>query len=348
MLAMILLTGLSSLAQDFQDAMRSLPEDPAKEFARPLTDAFGADINTGWLSNAPSATILGFDFRIGLVAMGAFIDKDAEVFVLLDLFFPLTDSQASMVAQSIQGITNEERNEIKDQLTNPENPLRLKSSTVGPTFFGSKDDYVVVSIPDQEINVGGNTYNIPAQDLPLEQVRGILQDPGIFPLLAPQLSIGTLYGTQATFRYIPKTRFIDELGKVEYIAGGLQHNPLVWFANPLPIDFSVVFFYQQITIEDMAKVKSTAFGLNVSKTLGGFIAGFTPYAGFLIEETKMDINYEYEIIPGNPLVFDFEIEGANKNRFIMGFGLTLLGLNIFADYNFSSVNTLNLSVMYGF
>jgi hypothetical protein len=70
MLAMILLTGLSSLAQDFQDAMRSLPEDPAKEFARPLTDAFGADINTGWLSNAPSATILGFDFRIGLVAMG--------------------------------------------------------------------------------------------------------------------------------------------------------------------------------------------------------------------------------------------------------------------------------------
>jgi len=83
----ILMTGRIN-AQNLESTLQSLAGDPAKEFVRPLADAFGADINTGWLSNAPSATRLGLDFRIGVVAMGAFIDKDAEIFRLLDILFP--------------------------------------------------------------------------------------------------------------------------------------------------------------------------------------------------------------------------------------------------------------------
>lgn len=342
---LILKTGLLQ-AQDFQDAITKLPEDPAKEFVRPLTDAFGANINTGWLSNAPKATRMGFDFKIGLVAMGAFIDKDAEIFRLLDALFPFQGSEAEQIANTIPGLDPADRAAVIAYIAYN----GLQTDVGGPTFFGSTDENVVVSVVDQQITVNGNNYSVPAQDIQLDEVRGILQNPGIFPLLAPQVSIGTLYGTQATLRYIPKTRFVDELGKVEYIAWGVQHNPLVWFANPFPVDFSLAFFTQRITIEDLAKIKSTAFGINVSKTLGGFIAGFTPYAGFMYEETTMDIEYEYVIGPPPipPIVFDFEIKGANKNRFILGFAVTVVGLNIYADYNFSKVNTANLSVMYGF
>lgn len=340
----ILLTGMIS-AQDFQETIQQLPQDPAKEFARPLTDAFGANINTGWLSNAPKATRMELDFKIGLVAMGAFIDKDALIFQLLNTLFPFQESQATQIANTILDPTDPNWQAVKDYILSNE----LQTDVSGPTFFGSTDENVVVSVPQQQINVGGINYTVPSQEIPLDEVSGILQDPGIFPLLAPQLSIGTLYGTQATLRYIPKTRFVDELGTVEYIAAGLQHNPLVWFANPLPIDFSAAFFYQQINIENLAKVKSTAFGVNVSKTIGGFIAGFTPYAGFTFEDTKMSIDYEYVIDPNlPPIEFKFDIEGANKTRFILGFSVTLIGLNIYADYNFSNVNTLNLSVLYGF
>jgi len=204
-------------------------------------------------------------------------------------------------------------------------------------------------VKQQNIVINGQSYEVPEQTVPLYGITGILQNPGIFPTIAPQLSIGTIYGTQATLRYIPKTRFVDELGKIEYLAWGIQHNPLVWFNNPLPVDFSLAFFSQRINIENLAKTTSTAFGLNVSKTIGGFIAGFTPYAGFMYEKTNMDVEYEYYIDPNiPPIVLDFEIEGANKARFILGFNVTLVGLNIYADYNFSNVNTLNLSVLYGF
>ncbi len=336
-------------AQDLEETLQQLPEDPAKEFVRPLTDAFGANLNTGWLSNAAKASVSGLDFKIGLVGMGAFIDKDQEIFILLDQFFPLTESQALNIAQTIPGFGNlpagEQSAILARLLTVP-----LKSETSGPTVFGSEDEYVTVQFPLQTIEANGNQYQIPAQVLEITPVTGILQDPGIFPTVAPQLSIGTLYGTQATIRFLPSSRYIDELGKISYFGWGIQHNPLVWFKNPLPVDFSVAFFNQRLKIEDLAEASGMAFGINVSKTFGGFVGSITPYAGFMIEKTTMDIEYEYQVLPppAPPIVFDFEIEGANKNRFIVGLGFNVVGLNILADYNFSEVNTLNLSVLYGF
>lgn len=347
MILAMLFAGESLKAQDLEETLEQLPQDPAKEFVRPLTDAFGANLNTGWLSNAAKASVSGLDFKIGLVFMGAFIDKDKDVFIVLDQFFPLTESQATAVAQST-GAPPQDIPAIVAQLTDPSG-IRLKSTTSGPNIFGSEDENVTVELDEQTIQVGGTSYLIPRQVLQVTEVQGILQDPGIFPTVAPQLSIGTLYGTQATLRYLPNTRYVDEIGKISYFAWGIQHNPLVWFKNPLPLDFSLAFFHQNLKIEDLADTRSTAFGVNVSKTFGGFVGSITPYGGFMIEKTEMDINYQYTPIPGGPpIVFDFTIEGANENRFILGLGLNVIGLNILADYNFSEVNTLNLSVLYGF
>lgn len=344
--------GSALYAQDLGGTLEQLPEDAAKEFVRPLTDAFGANLNTGLLGNAAKASVLGLDFKLGLVFMGAFIDKDQAIFVLLDQFFPLTRSQAELVAQNIAGFSSlpaSEQEAILNALTSAEG-IQLKSTTTGPTIFGSEDNYVKVTIPAQQIEVGGKQYSITSEAvIELNEVQGLLQDPGIFPTLAPQLSLGTLYGTQATVRFLPKIKISDEIGKLSYLAVGVQHNPLVWFANPLPVDLSLAFFYQNLKIEDLAKATSTAYGINVSKTFGGFIASFTPYAGFMLEKTETDIDYEFYPIPGGPpITFDFTIESANKNRFILGMGLNLFGVNLLADYNFSKVNTLNLSVLYGF
>ena len=97
-LVVMVIFGMGILqAQNLKETVEQLPEDPAKEFVRPLTDAFGANLNTGWLSNAPVGKVLGLDFKVGLVLMGAVIDEDKEVFILLDQFFPFTESQASLI-----------------------------------------------------------------------------------------------------------------------------------------------------------------------------------------------------------------------------------------------------------
>ena len=42
----------------------------------------------------------------------------------------------------------------------------------------------------------------------------------------------------------------------------------------------------------------------------------------------MDINYVYEIAPGVELPIDVEVDGANKNRVVLGVNANLLGVNL--------------------
>ena len=333
-------------AQDVEGTIESLPEDPLKKFIQPLTNAVGANLNTGWINLAPENKIKGLDIRFGLVGAGAFIDSDEQVFQLIDIFFPLSESSATSVAQSITSNTALQ-NEIKNGLMSGD--IDLKNEITSPTVFGSEDDFLVIRYPEQQVTVQGQTFTVPEQTINLEDVRGVLNDPGIFPTVVPQLSIGTFYGTQATIRWLPNIKINEEVGELAYFGFGIQHNPAALLNAQLPVDLSLSFFTQTLEIgTGILDVTTTAFGLNASKTFGTFAASVTPYAGFLIEKSNMDISYDYEPSPGNTFPISIELEGDNKSRFVLGLGLNLFGVNIFTDYNFSDTNTFNATLMYGF
>lgn len=334
-------------SQGLESTFSSLPDDPAKEFLRPLTDAFGANLNTGWINNAVSPTEKSLDFQIGVVGMGAFIDPDEAIFQLLDIIFPFKEADAEQLAQSISGFNNLDA-ATQQAIIREIETTGLMGSVEGPTFFGSEDESVVVTTQTQMITVDGNSYTVPGQQIVLEEVQGIISDPGIFPTVAPQLCLGTLYGTQLTLRFLPGLELSEDVGKLNYFGIGLQHNPLVWLDQEFPVNVALAFFYQRLKIGDALDTKTTAYGLTVSKTFGAALTNITPYGGFLIEKANMDVNYEYEIAPGFTIPFDFEIEGANEFRGVLGVGAYLFGVNIFADYNFSTVNTVNLTLMFGF
>ncbi len=335
------------LGQDIEGTVESLPEDPLKKFIQPLTNAFGANLNTGWINLAPEDKIQGFDLRFGLVGTGAFIDSDEQVFQLLDIFFPFSQESASSIAQSIQGLTPAQQQLVIDGLKSGE--LQLDNIVSGPTVFGSEDDHLVVEIPAQTITYQGQQLNVPSQTVTIDEVRGILDEPGIFPTVVPQLSVGTFYGTQVTLRWLPNIKLSDDVGDLAYFGFGIQHNPAALLNAELPVDVALSFFTQSLEIgSGILDVSTTAFGLNVSKTYGSFAASVTPYAGFLIEKSTMNIDYDYEPSPGNTFPISVELEGENKSRFVLGLGLSVVGLNIFADYNFSDTNTFNATLMYGF
>ena len=87
----------SEAGSTLESVFESLPESAASEFAQPLVNAVGANLNTGWMTKAPDPEISNFDLRIGIVGMGAFIDGEEDIFQLLDVL--------RHVALNIQGET---------------------------------------------------------------------------------------------------------------------------------------------------------------------------------------------------------------------------------------------------
>ena len=330
------------------ETVQELPGgDPVTEFIRPLTDAFGANMNTGWINNSPGATIMGLDVQIGLVFMGALIDPDEGVFQLVDAIFPFKNTQAATLAGGISGFDQlpaQQQQAIIDAIAGNES---FRADVSGPNVFGDEDASLIVVSQEQTISVDGQTYTVPSQTFELDNVNGIVQDPGIFPTVAPQLNVGTYYGTAVALRWLPSVTLSDDIGKINYFGFGIQHNPFVWLNNPPPFKVSLSYFTQNLSLGEALDTKTQAFGITASKRFGKIIS-VTPYAGFLFEKSRMDINYVYEIAPGVDLPIDVEVDGANKYRGVLGVNANLLGVNLYADYNISEVHTINLSLMYGF
>lgn len=334
-------------SQGVEETLGSLPKTAAQEFAQPLVNAVGANLNTGWMTMAPEAKMSGLTLRLGLVGVGSFIDGEDDIFQLLGTIFQFQENEARELAQmAIPGfdlLPQAQQDAIVKEIATTE----FTADVTGPTVFGGEDDKLVVTTQTQEVTVDNITYIIPSETITFDDVTG-LWDKGIFPTVVPQLSLGTFYGTQATIRYLPDIKLSEDIGTLSYFGWGIQHNPLIWFKNPLPVNIALSFFKQSLKIDDAVKVNTTAYGAQVSKTFGGFLASVTPYAGFLIESSNMDVDYTYEVFPGVTTNIEFELEGENSSRFILGLGANVVGLNLYADYNFSKLNSANITLMYGF
>jgi Family of unknown function (DUF6588) len=118
---------------------------------------------------------------------------------------------------------------------------------------------------------------------------------------------------------------------------------------PLPLDVSAGFFTQTLKIGDIFKTKTTAFGLNASKQFGFDALNITPYAGFMLESSKMEVNYDFIVDRGpelDPIVqkVEFEIEGENTSRITLGLSIRFLIINLNADYNIGKYNNFSAGI----
>jgi hypothetical protein len=166
----------------------------------------------------------------------------------------------------------------------------------------------------------------------------------MIPLTTPQLSIGTLFGTSVELRYLPSVQLKSDLGKFKYFGIGIQHNPSVWFDNPLPVDISVGFYTETLDVGSEFSSKGTVFGLNVGKTFGPAALSITPYAGFELESSTITVNYNqtFDTQTGSETVnISFDESGENTSRFTLGASVRLSIINLNVDYSFAKFNTLS-------
>lgn len=164
----------------------------------------------------------------------------------------------------------------------------------------------------------------------------------IFPLAAPQLRIGSLYGTEAIFRFITVPAIGDNKIPVITLWGvGGRHSISQYIRNS-PVDIAAGVFYNRFTVGDLIDANGLAVNLSASKSIKILML----YGGFAWETSTMNLKYN-STDPTAPPVVDVALDGANKFRFTVGVGVSLGILKIFADANFGSVTNYSGGIGFG-
>ncbi len=331
-------TGWTQEEETLEGTLNRLSQDAAAQYLNPVSSAFGANLNGAWFHRAPKPIIKGFNLEIGIVGMGAQFPTDAKTF-FSEGTFRFNETQARNMVSN-QGLSQNEEDALVDKLT--QEPFNV--SIAGPTIIGNPDEHIMVHFPGKTFQVNGQDYTVPAQDIDLN-IGGFrdLANANWLPLLAPQVTIGTLFGTQGTFRYLPARELQAGMGTFKYFGYGIQHNPMVWLPIDLPFDVALSYFNQKLQVGDLLTTKAHGYGINISKQLGLRALNITPYAGYFREDSRTQVTYDYTIQTPGGLVtdrIDFEIPGENKSRISMGVNIRFVLVNLNVDYNIGTYNSI--------
>ena len=336
-------------AQGLEETLSNLASTAAKAYVAPVVSAFGSNLNSGWVSKLPSQTKLGFSLDLKIVAMGSFFTDENKTFTAAGQF-KFTNSQIDQILSgsditptSMGGQANYDQ--LKTEIANTSFDVEFS----GPTVAGDDQKHLMINFAGKQFTSDQGQYDLQAETFEIEQVKGILKNMSIFPTASVQLTVGTVAGTNVSFRYFPSVD-IKDVGKFSFWGMGAIHNPGVWFKNPIPLDFGIGYFFQKMKVGDILESNATQFGIYAGKTIGAIIS-ISPYVGLVFENSKTSVKYtannNYQGISTNPTV-KFDVEGENSTGFVLGFNLKLAVVNINADYKFAKTKTASAGISFGF
>lgn len=352
---------------DLQTTLTRLAGKAALGYVDPVSQGFLTNFNGGLFHKAPQAKLWGIDLEIGVVAMSTPFGDLPKTFDANDKFRFNKLQADDIAAQAVTASGNPTRLALEQSVRNNLSTA-LQSSDFdiriyGPTVIGSAYS---ATDPTSEVKIDMNSavkfqYVVPVVNQVRDTTLNINKTLGTklgganglsgissIPFLAPQITLGTLFGTQFTLRYVPKIK-LQDVGDLSWTGFGIQHNLGYWFPIPI-VDVAASFYTQTIKIDPLFEMSGTAFGLNVSKQFGFKFFNVTPYAGFMLENAKFKVHIvppAADYGPGiTPPDIAFEIEGKNTSRLTLGLSLRLLIFNINADYNIGTYNSMTAGLFF--
>lgn len=328
-------------AQSLEETLSHLSSDAASAYVKPIISAFGSNMNSGWVSGVPSATLLGLHIQLRIIAAGSFLDDANKTFSTSGKF-RYTSSQADDILQAsgFDPSSTPNYDNIKDDILSQEWQVDI----TGPTITGSGDEFVKIVFPST--NIQGET--IGQDTIALTGVSGFLDNLPIFPQAILQLDVGKVAGTNLSLRYFPAVD-IKDMGKISLWGIGIMHNPGFWLKKPLPIDIGLGFFYQKLAVGNIFENRSTQFGIYISKKLG-MIISFTPYIGITYESSSTSVSYTFDFdTPAGSQKTDisFDLDGENNVGLTIGGTLNLPVVSLNVDYKIAKIKTITVGLSLG-
>ncbi len=335
---------LHAQSNDLQSTLGKLATSAAQGYVAPVVSGFGADLNSGWVHRAPGAVPFSFDLEIGVVGSGAFFSSPNKSFAVSAPYNFDYNSAEKILPTTYTGAF---RDSVIQQIMN----IPFTVSISGPTIVGSNSDSVRVSFSGgtATVNYQGHQQSVTVNSIDINTgVTGFLQNLPALPMGAPQITLGTVYGTSVAFRFLPSVTLDSKLGSLNYFGFGLQHNPAVWFGSELPVDLSLSFFTQTLKVGSIFKSTANTYGIFASKRFGPGALNITPYLGLSVETSQMTVTYNFETTgPAGETIttpVSFDLKGENSTRLTAGLSLKLVFIDISADYSFAKYSTASVGV----
>ncbi len=208
----------------------------------------------------------------------------------------------------------------KTFIATPEGLFTPKTPVAVPTLFGNGAS---VTLEGE----GGTSYTFPG---------GV--DVSAVSLVAPQVDIGALLGTQVSVRFFIHD-FGGEIGKSNMFGMGVRHS-ISQYIPSLPAQLAIGYYWTSFQIGDITDAKNSFISLQGSYSL----QKLTFYGGLGIERTSMQIGYTFEGEEGMPEDINFDLNGENTLRFTMGVSLKISVFRLNADYNLSGQDVFSLGL----
>ena len=326
-------------AQNLDQTLNQLADVAVKPYVAPAISAFGSNLNSGWVSELPSASMLSFHLNFKIVAMGSFFNSDQKTFSQ-DGSVNLSDQAVNdILANSGYAPGSAQYTALSSALVNQ----KINVNFAGPTIAGDKNNHVIMTIPTQTFTSNVGQITLQKTAVAIDSAKGYLGKLPAFPTAALQASIGTVFGTNIDIRYFPEVN-INKLGKFSFWGIGFIHNVNGWLPVPLPLDLGIGYFYQKLKVGDIFETDANQFGIYASKTLGFF----TPYAGLTTEKSKTTVSYTYKANPTDAgTKISFDQEGINSTGAMIGFSLNLVILKLNVDYKAAKISTVSAGITFG-
>jgi len=170
-----------------------------------------------------------------------------------------------------------------------------------------------------------------------------------FAMLAPQLRISSVRGTELVGRYARVSVGDSELGDLTLYGFGLRHNISQYFGEGFALDMAIGGIYQKFTAGensqggDLMDSNALSIGVQASKRFGAGFATFEPYTALSYDSFETTVEYKSET-EGDTTV---EFPSTTTAHWTLGLNLNLKYANVFAEYSVAQTNSFGVGLALG-
>lgn len=350
----LLAVGLASLAHaGINEDMEKLGGAAAEGYLGPVVSTLGSNLNQGWFFEAPKPNLWGIDISARTVVVGTMFGSDQETFSTRTST-TIDEQTAELLAEQMvpPSVTGPARTAAVEAVALQLRGRPVDMTIAGPTLLGSTKDEIKLTMHSEDsvllpgssnpVGVDGRTVGLGVSGAGL----GGLPVEGI-PLLLPQLTLGTLAGTQVALRGTP------EVAGFSFFGIGINHNPGFWMEAaqlPFGINSSINGAWTKMSYGDYLEFTAWNAGVTASRQFGFRFLNVAPFVSLGMEASTLKVSYETEFngADGKPLKVSFESEGENSFRVTMGSKVRLLILDLGASYTIAKYNGMALQAGLGF